>query len=163
MGAERFDLVFVDFHFHDRARSRSVRGDDNVVFPCERERTLHDGYRGTCPYTYTFVTTRTPSLVFTCGHMTRTVPAGFRVSAGLLKESTAAFSYREEVHSHKPWWPSNNFMKTVLAFADPISSHRQQGQGVANLKVKKVTKGRMVCNTLCNIQLNIQSTFCPTW
>jgi hypothetical protein len=47
VGAERFDLVFVDFHFHDGARGRSVRGDDNVVFPCERERTLHDGYRGT--------------------------------------------------------------------------------------------------------------------
>ena len=46
MGAKRFDLVFVDFHFHDRPRGRSVRGDDNVVFSCERERTLHGGYRG---------------------------------------------------------------------------------------------------------------------
>ena len=43
MGAKSFDLVFVDFHFHDRARCRSVRSDDNIVFPCERERTLHGG------------------------------------------------------------------------------------------------------------------------
>ena len=33
MGAERFDLVFVDFHLHDGARSRSVLSDDNAVFP----------------------------------------------------------------------------------------------------------------------------------
>ena len=45
MRTKSFDLVLVDFHFHDGARRSGIRSDDNIVLPCKRERTLHGGYR----------------------------------------------------------------------------------------------------------------------